>query len=135
MSDVFALVSAGDAEGLRAALGADPSLASARDEHGTSLVRQAAYHQRPDHVALVLASGAALDPFDAAALGRPDQLGDLHPDSIAGDGFPLLSLACFFGHLDTALALLDRGADPDVVATNGTLLRPIHGAAAADRAE
>ena len=47
----------------------------------------------------------------------------------------LLSLACFFGHLDAALALLDRGADPDIVATNGTLLRPIHGAAAARRAD
>jgi ankyrin repeat protein len=130
MPDPFALVATGDAMGLTAVLADDPAVAATRDDVGVSLVRQAAYHQRPDLVALVLTFDPPLDDFDAAAVGRADLLGEVDPDAISTDGFPILSLACFFGHVDAARVLLDRGADANAVATNGTLLRPVHAAAA-----
>jgi uncharacterized protein len=101
-TDPFALVDAEDVNGLRAALAADPSLADQRDDGGVSLLLRAAYRRRPELV-----------------------------DVVCSAGRPILGLACFFGHVDAARLLLDRGADPDVEATNGSGLRPIHGAVAA----
>jgi ankyrin repeat protein len=53
-------------------------------------------------------------------------------NAFGGDGFHPLGLACFFGHLDAARLLLDRGADVNALSTNEHVqTAAIHAAAAA----
>ncbi|MCH7545571.1 MAG: ankyrin repeat domain-containing protein [Planctomycetes bacterium] len=51
------------------------------------------------------------------------------------DGFTLLHLACFFGHLSCAKLLIERGAEVNIAAENESRVYPIHSAAACDSAE
>jgi uncharacterized protein len=84
-----------------------------------------------------LAEGKELDVFEAAALGRTDRLRELldedpaRANAFGDDGFHPLGLACFFGHVDAARLLLDRGADVDALARNEHIqTAAIHAAAA-----
>ena len=87
----------------------------------TSPVREALY--RGDRAAAeAAADGAALDLFDAAALGRVEQLAqtlDPAPELVHGlsdDGFTALHLACFAGEVETVRLLVERGAPLERVA-------------------
>lgn len=84
-----------------------------------------------------LAEGKELDVFEAAALGRTERLRELldedpgRGNAFADDGFHPLGLACFFGHVDAARLLLERGADVNAVARNEHIqTAAIHAAAA-----
>ena len=49
------------------------------------------------------------------------------------DGFQPLGLACFFGHVEVARLLLDRGADPNSLARNEHIqVGPLHSASASE---
>jgi uncharacterized protein YndB with AHSA1/START domain len=97
-----------------------PTYRAQADELGwnrpqTSPVREALY--RGDRgAAEAAAAGAALDVFDAAALGRAGRLRELldeEPDlvgALSDDGFTPLHLACFAGGPDTVRLLVKRGA-------------------------
>ena len=106
-----------------------------------SAVLQAVY--RGDHEeAERLAEGEELDVFEAAALGRTDRLRELldadpgRANAFGDDGFHPLGLACFFGHVETARLLLERGADVNAVARNEHIqTAAIHAAAASGDAE
>src|SRR5204863_9022572 len=82
---------------------------------GMSEILEALYRGDRDRVDELLASRPDLDAFEAAALGRIDRLREL-PDedpsranAFGADGFHPLGLACFFGHVDAARLLLERG--------------------------
>jgi uncharacterized protein len=84
-----------------------------------------------------LADGRELDVFEAAALGRTDRLRELLDEDPAratafgDDGFHALGLACFFGHVDAARLLLERGADVNTLSRNEHIqTAAIHAAAA-----
>jgi uncharacterized protein len=70
------------------------------------------------------AQGAELDIFEAAALGETPRVRQLLDDDPAlanafgADGFHPLGLACFFGHVESARVLLERGADVDALSRN-----------------
>ena len=77
-----------------------------------------------------------LDVFEAAALGRHPRLAELlrGDESLAlawsDDGFTALHYACFFGHPDCTITLLDAGALIDEPSRNDMGVRPINAAAA-----
>jgi ankyrin repeat protein len=90
----------------------------------------------------LLAAGAELDVFEAAAVGRVDRVTDLLDadpglvSSWSDDGFTPLHLAAFFRHPETARLLVDRGALVDVVARNDQLrVTPLQSAVAARQEE
>lgn len=112
-----------------------PELAPTR-ARGASAVRLAAYAHMAGLVDDLLAAGAPLDVFDAAALGRTEVLQALldedpaRRDVESEDGFTPLHLAAFFGHVKATELLLNRGAPCDPVSSNPLAVRPINSAAA-----
>lgn len=127
----------GDEVAARDCLAHHPELASER-ARGASMVRLAAYAHMAALVDDLLAPGPALDVFDAAALGRVEDLQahlDADParrDGVSEDGFTPLHLAAFFGHVKATELLLNRGAACDPVSDNDMAVHPINSAASGD---
>jgi len=101
-------------------------------------VLQAVYRGDREEAEL-LATGRDLDVFEASALGRTErvrELLDTDPslvDAYGDDGFHPVGLASFFGHVDTARLLFERGADANQLARNEHIqTAAIHAAAAAE---
>jgi uncharacterized protein len=84
-----------------------------------------------------LAAGRELDVFEASALGHEERLRELLDEdpslanAWAGDGFQPLGLASFFGHVDAARLLVERGAEVNSASRNPMKVMPLHSAAAA----
>jgi ankyrin repeat protein len=137
----FEAVQAGDVDAVAAILSRQPSLASARDDAGRSAVLVALYHGHPEVGRALADAGADLDVFDAAALGRTNQLAillGLDPELAqewSPDGFTALHYAAFFGTPDAAALLLGAGAPADEAARNPMQVRPLHSAAASGQTE
>ena len=86
-----------------------------------------------------LAAGRELNVHEAAALGRTERLLTLldedpaRANAFGDDGFHPLGLACFFGHVDAARLLLERGADVNALSRNEHIqTAAIHAAAAGE---
>jgi uncharacterized protein len=99
---------------------------------------QALYGGDRVRVEELLTADPELDVFEAAAFGRTDRLRELLDDDpsraneFGDDGFHPLGLACFFGHVEAARLLLDRGADVNALSTNEHVqTAAIHASAAA----
>jgi ankyrin repeat protein len=100
---------------------------------------EALYRGQSERVDEVLADDPQLTVHEAAALGRTERLRMLldeqsdRANEFGDDGFHPLGLACFFGHVDAARLLLDRGADVNALSRNEHIqTAAIHAAAAAE---
>ena len=113
MSEIIELIEKNDVQGVRALLERDPTAAAARDEHGLSALTRAAY-TNPELVAAVRAADPPLDAWDTILIGEADPLPA--PDEWSPDGFTPLHLAAYAGNAEAARRLLERGADPNLVA-------------------
>lgn len=133
----FSCIEDGDFEAVKEMLEEDPGLANSRSLDGMSPVLAAMYHEHPGIAQLIIASGAELNIFEAAAVGRLDRVHEILDqdpelvDAIAPDGFQPLGLACYFGHEDVAAHLLERGAAVDSASHNPMKVMPLHSAVAA----
>jgi ankyrin repeat protein len=84
----------------------------------------------------LLAADPELDVFEAAAVGKVDRLRELLDEdpslanAWAEDGFQPLGLASFFGHLEAARLLVERGAEVNSASRNEMKVMPLHSAAA-----
>lgn len=125
----------GDEPVARETLALHTDLATVR-ARGASMVRLAAYAHMRGLVADLLDLGITLDVFDAASLGRVDELQELldatpdDRDAVSEDGFTPLHLAAFFGQVKATELLLNRGAPCDPVSANDLAVHPINAAAA-----
>jgi ankyrin repeat protein len=123
---LFEAIRAGDLGKVQSLLTADPSLAAAKNEAGVSAVLLSIYTGRNDVRELLLQNGAALEFHEAAAAGKLDRVKEFTErdgslaKSFSPDGFPVFALSCFFGHLEVARYLAEKGADIHAVSTNGT---------------
>jgi len=100
---------------------------------------QALYRGDRGRVDELLATDPELNVFEAAALGRTERLRELldedesRANAFGDDGFHPLGLACFFGHVEAARLLLERGADANAISRNEHIqTAAIHAAAASN---
>ncbi len=139
-SDLFLALRAGDVDAVRRAIEADPGRALCRDASGTSLLMTALYHKQFGLVESMLERIGSIDAWEAAALGRLHDLtaaaGRSHSvlTNRSPDGFTVLHLAAYFGHVDLTQWLIRHGAPIDAIAANPTLVRPLHSAVASGSA-
>jgi ankyrin repeat protein len=101
-----------------------------------SELMQAIYRGDQARADELLAADPELDVFEATAVGRMDRLRELLDEdpslanAWAPDGFQPLGLASFFGHLDAARLLVERGAEVNSASRNDFKVMPLHSAAA-----
>jgi ankyrin repeat protein len=136
----FELLKAGDFDGLRSFLDHTPGAAETKDSAGISLLMHLVYRGQRDLAETVAAKKQSLDIFEAASLGREDclqaHLKDFSTVNLySPDGFTALHFACYFGQPAMVRILLGKGATPDAVAKNPTLVMPLHSAASARNLE
>jgi ankyrin repeat protein len=129
-------IKAGNAEDVARIIRDNPAALRMRDASGASPLLTAIYYQKPDIAKMIADAVGDIDVFEAAALGRADRIKELLRGDTAlasaysPDGFPLVGLAAFFGHLEAVKVLIDAGADIHAAATNAFKVQAIHAAVA-----
>ena len=122
----FVAIRAGDLAAVKSLVAADASLPSARNDSGVSAVLTAVYMGRAEIRDFLLASGTPLDLPEASAVGNLARVRELvenkhaEANSFSPDGFPVVALAAFLGHLGIVQYLASHGADINAAATNGS---------------
>ncbi|MGB2625391.1 MAG: ankyrin repeat domain-containing protein [Candidatus Acidiferrum sp.] len=140
-ADFFAAIRTGELDQVRSLLDTDGSLASAKNQDGVSAILTSVYSGRTEIRDLLLAKGASLELQDAVAVGNMERVKEIvggNPalaKSFSADGFPVLALACVFGHLAVAYYLVENGANIHASATNGTGYNALSGAVAGGHKE
>lgn len=135
-TEMLEAVKSGDVARVKKLLSTDPGVVNARAESGESAILLSLYYGHAAIKELLLASGAELNVFEAAAAGELDKVKSLttaSPDlvrSFSHDGFTPLHLAAFFGQKAVVEHLLSVGAAVNEISRNPSALRPIHSAAA-----
>jgi uncharacterized protein len=131
---LFEAIRSGDLLTVKSLVGADASLASATNDSGISGVLTAVYMGRGEIRDFLIASGAELGLPEAVAVGNLARVQELiensHADakSFSSDGFPVVALAAFLGHLQVVEYLAAHGAGIDVAARNGSGYNALTGA-------
>src|SRR5262245_37312444 len=129
-------IKAGEYERVKAMVSADPTLIDARGRTGESAILTAVYYRQKEIVNLLVARGASLSLFEAAAAGeveRAERLVDADPSTVnaySADGWTPLHLAAFFGHAKIAELLLNSAADVAARSRNANGNTPLHAALA-----
>jgi ankyrin repeat protein len=140
---IFDAVASGDPARVKRKLAREPEAIASRDEEGLTPLLRALYAGDGAIVDVLLARQPELDLFEAAALGRLDEVKRLvgrskrRAGERSADGFTPLHLAAYYGHADVVAFLLDRGVDLEARTTNPRLpgLTPLHSAAAGGKTD
>ena len=136
MDALFEAIKGGKADEVNRIVREHPESLTARDANGASPLLLAIYHQKADIAKALADAAGSIDIFEAAALGRVDRIKQLLREnpalasSYSPDGFPVVGLASFFGHLDAARTLIAAGANIHAAATNSLKVQAIHAAVA-----
>jgi ankyrin repeat protein len=138
MSDSAAFldaIKAGDFERVKALVSAEPQLVASRSAAGESAILTAVYRGHKDIVNLLVARGAEMTIFEAAAAGEIERVerlieGDAPVNGWSADGWTPLHLAAFFGHARGVDLLLAHGADVAALSKNSTGNTALHAALA-----
>jgi ankyrin repeat protein len=129
----------GDSARVKALVARNPDLLTTPTSSGASSVLWAVYTGHPEIAQWLIAAGAPVTIFEAAALGLGEDLtrrlasDPVSVNAFAPDGFTALGLAAFFGHREAVETLLAYGANPNQAANNAQRVAPLHSAAAQDR--
>ncbi|HZT78345.1 MAG TPA: ankyrin repeat domain-containing protein [Vicinamibacterales bacterium] len=141
MTDAAGFIDAiktGDFERVKALVSAEPQLVASRSATGESAILTAVYRGHTDIVNLLVARGAEMTIFDAAAAGEVERVERLVANGApvngySADGWTPLHLAAFFGHPRIVELLLAHDADVAAISKNSTGNTALHAALAGNR--
>ena len=139
--ELFRSIERGDLASVTRILADEPRAIEARTAEGLSPLVVAAYWGQGEILDRLLETRGDLDFWEAATVGATSRVRELvnaEPDLVAArssDGFTALHLAVFFGHPETAQALIDAGADVSARTTNAFDNQPLHAAVASSAAQ
>jgi len=134
--DFFEAIKAGDREVVEKLRKQHSGLLNERFNYQITPVLLAMYYNEPGLAQMMIAAGAPLDIFTAAAVNDRHTLQNMivaQPDlvnAVAPDGFQPLGLAAFFGALDSVQLLIRFGADVNSASRNDMRVAPLHSAVA-----
>lgn len=134
-------VKRGDLDAIRTALSEQPALLNQKNEAGQSAFVLASYYGQAQTASYLLSLNPELDIFSECIAGMEQRaLADVDRDpallaSHNSDGWTPLHLAAFFGRVNLAAVLLERGADVNAVSTNQMQNAPLHAAVAGRKTE
>jgi ankyrin repeat protein len=136
-AELIEAVKAGDLEAFKSLLAGSPDLAQAHvDEMNIPVLSLAIYYSRAEMITALLEAGAEPNFWEAAALGKVDQLKQELAENPALinqrslDGYSPVGLAAFFADADTVRYLIEQGADVNLVAENDMRVYPVNSAVA-----
>ena len=138
-SEMIEAVKLKDLARVQALLEQDEAGLATRGEGGETPILTAVYYGAHEVTELLRARGARLNLFEAAALGETARLQEIlnddpaRIDELSHDGWTPLHLTAFFGHLEAAGFLLDRGANPRLISRNRMANTALHAALAGRR--
>lgn len=127
-----------DTATIRALITAHPEVLEQADESGISGLMLIAYFKNAEALRLATKHKSHWSIHEAAACGLLDKVTEIiedHSDalqSFSKDGFPPLTLACYFGHLEVARYLIQQGANLNVPAENPSKVTALHSAVASN---
>jgi ankyrin repeat protein len=133
---LFDAIKAGEYERVKAMVTANPALIAARAHSGESAILTAVYYRQKEIANLLVARGAPLSVYEAAAAGEIERVERLVGEdraltqTFSHDGWTPLHLSAFFGHAKVAEYLLDHGADARVISRNSNANTALHAALA-----
>ncbi len=133
---IIELIKTGNNSKLEQKLKENPSLVDKKTDQGVSLIQYATYLMNSEAVEILRKYKPNLDIFEAACVGDNNTIVHLvleNPDllnSFSPDGFTLLGLASYFGHITLIKSLLKLGANPNIQSNNQLKVTPIHSACA-----
>lgn len=139
--ELYEAIKGADKVSVQALLEAKPELVEGGGASGMHPLMLAIYMRLPEMVELLLERGATVDIFAACALGRTSRVSELAAEDPAlvngysSDGWTPLHLASFFGRLETAEYLLQKGADVHLRSDNHLANLPLNAAAAGKHQE
>lgn len=134
--ELFEAVGKGDLATVKSIVAAEPQLSAARNEKGQSAVLLAAYSGQKEIRDFLLSSNPAVELHEAAATGQLDRVKELveripeSANSFSPDGFPVVSLAAFLGHVNVTKYLVEKGAAVNAISNNGSGYTALTGAVA-----
>jgi hypothetical protein len=111
--DIFDLIDKKDVEGLKTYLTIEPSASGQRDPQGLSVLMRA-FYRGPELAAVVRKADPPLDAWDRLLIGESMNLPP--HDEWSPDGFQPLHIAAFAKNARATKALLEAGANPNVIA-------------------
>ena len=134
---MFTAVDTGDAGAIRALIQKRADVVDAqRLSDGLSVLMYAIYQGKWELVDLIAPVHPGLDIFESAALNRAPRIKHLTTTNPllltkrSPDGWTALHLAAFFGQIEAARMLVERGAPIDARSQNASANTPLHSAAA-----
>lgn len=134
MNELEKALVAGDIDDIKMVLDQNPHLIFEKTNQGVSPLMLAAYYGMPSIVNLIASYSDNLNYFDSVVVGDTQLVSQKlaqNPQQIhnhSEDGFTGLGLACLFNHISVAEYLLRNGANPNICATNGFEVYPLHSA-------
>lgn len=134
-------VQSGDLEKVKAMILQQPELLGSVTEMRIPITLLAAYYRQSQIFEWIMTQRKDPSIYEATAAGLTDRVEALlqeHPELLnayANDGFMPLGLACYFNQPAVAKLLVEKGADVNQVASNGSGVAPIHAAVAANSVE
>lgn len=134
-------IQAGNLAEVKTIIDQQPELINAKTNTRVPVTLLAAYYRQMPVFEYLMSQQKDPSIYEAVVSGQVEKVKTLLQekpellDAYADDGFTPLALACYFSQYPVSKLLVEKGADVNKVASNGSQIGPIHSAVAVNSVE